>query len=142
VLRGGSPGTEPLYAKAGKREAGTRELITWVGTRAPIPNTLVPSAPRCVGLADLSVMPPQGERTHCSSYSIIYISCHGFWGCKLQVDMYASTTVAIPTKRAHPHSGRELSHEETPPVETHFIKETSYSRQLPAKQQQLTREWT
>jgi hypothetical protein len=34
VLQGGSPGTEPLYAKAGKREAGTRELITWVGTRA------------------------------------------------------------------------------------------------------------
>jgi hypothetical protein len=28
----------------------------------------VPSAPRCVGLTDLSVMPPQGERTHCSSY--------------------------------------------------------------------------
>jgi len=49
---------------AGKREAGTRELITWVGTRAPIPNTLVPSAPRCVGLADLSVMPAEeSERT-------------------------------------------------------------------------------
>jgi len=64
VLRGDSPGTEPLQQTTGKREAGTRELITWVGTRAPIPNTLVPSAARCVGLADLSVMPPEeSERT-------------------------------------------------------------------------------
>jgi hypothetical protein len=36
---------------AGKRKAGTRELMTWVGTHAPISNTLLPSAPRCVGLA-------------------------------------------------------------------------------------------
>jgi hypothetical protein len=46
---------------AGKRKAGTRELMTWVGTHAPIPNTLLPSASKCVGLADLSVMPPQGR---------------------------------------------------------------------------------
>jgi hypothetical protein len=32
-----------------------------------IQNTLAPSAPSCVGLADLSVMPPQRERTHCGS---------------------------------------------------------------------------
>jgi hypothetical protein len=35
-------------AMAGKREAGTRELMTRVRTRAPIPNTLVPAAPSCV----------------------------------------------------------------------------------------------
>jgi hypothetical protein len=51
------------------KQAGPWELITWLGTRAPNPNTLVPSAPSCVRLADLSVMPPQGEQTHCSSYS-------------------------------------------------------------------------
>jgi hypothetical protein len=27
-------GTEPLNATAGNREAGTRELTTWLGTRA------------------------------------------------------------------------------------------------------------
>jgi hypothetical protein len=44
------------------------QLVT-VSVVAPIPNTLVPSAPRCVGLADPSVMPPQERKTHCSSYS-------------------------------------------------------------------------
>jgi len=59
-----------LLCVTGKREAGTGKLIT---SRAPTPNTLMPSAPRCVGLADLSVMAPRRGRTHCSSYSYYYI---------------------------------------------------------------------
>jgi hypothetical protein len=51
---------------------GAKGGVPYIITRAPIPNTPVPSAPRCVGLADLSVMPPQGERTHCSSFSYSY----------------------------------------------------------------------
>jgi hypothetical protein len=32
-----------------------------------------------------------------------------FGGCKLHVDMSATTTVALPTKREHPHCKRERS---------------------------------
>jgi hypothetical protein len=40
-------------------------------------------------------------------------------GCKSHVDMSATTTVALPTKREHPHCGRERSHEGTPPESVH-----------------------
>jgi hypothetical protein len=45
-------------------------------------------------------------------------------GCKLHVDMSATTTVALPTKREQPHCRRECSHKGTP-VEHHFQIETS-----------------
>jgi hypothetical protein len=49
----------------------------WVGTRAPITNTPVPSAPKCVGLlADLSVMPPQESEHTVAPIPILKICFH------------------------------------------------------------------
>ena len=48
VLRGGSPGTEPLQRVMGRRKVGTGEPMTWVGCARPNQTPLVPSAPRCV----------------------------------------------------------------------------------------------
>ena len=69
-------GWQPQHGATAIRDRQARSWYqdpkTWVGMRAPTPNTLVPSAPRCVGLADLSVMAPRRGRTHRSSYSYSY----------------------------------------------------------------------
>jgi len=61
---------------------------------APIPNTLVPLVPRCVGLADLSVM-----RTHCSSDSYSY---HSTVGVAL-MDRTQTSPPPSPPTHGHPH---------------------------------------
>jgi hypothetical protein len=45
----------------------------------------------------------------------------GGGGVKSHTDMSAMGTVALSTKRGHPHCGRMCSHEGTPPVE-HIIQ--------------------
>jgi hypothetical protein len=58
-------------------------------------------------------------------------------GCKSHVDMSATTTVALATKRKHPHCGRERSHVTggapscAPPVEYHFIQYCKHASELP-----------
>jgi hypothetical protein len=53
---------------------------TWVGTRAPTPNILVPSAPRCLGLDILYVMASE-EAARAWDYSCMWIPRHAC-GCR------------------------------------------------------------
>jgi hypothetical protein len=96
-------GLLPVAAPATPRLAG---LLVLLAVIAPI------AMPRLTGL--LSPFPAAHTHKH--------LLLGG--GCKLQVDLSATTTVALPTKREHPQAGESV-HTKEP----HQRKTTSGSRQ-------------